>query len=189
MIDVGAVLRESVGRGAQQQPQELAMLIGIVFVLQPSVVLEVGSAGGGSLLAWARAILDPALMVSVDVVAPRVSAADLRPHSVEVVTGDSHDPLIVTEVRRILAGRAVDFLFLDGDHYGDGPRLDVESYVPLVGEGGIVAIHDVNPKTWENFSVPDLWERAGTEYPSISWVSTPGVKGFGVGILRVEGCS
>jgi predicted O-methyltransferase YrrM len=36
----------------------------------------------------------------------------------------------------------VDFLFLDGDHSYEGLRADWEAWGPLVGEGGVVCLHD-----------------------------------------------
>lgn len=41
-----------------------------------------------------------------------------------------------------LAGRTVDFLFIDGDHSYDGLRGDWEAWKPLVEVGGIVGLHD-----------------------------------------------
>ena len=41
-----------------------------------------------------------------------------------------------------LAGREVDFLFIDGDHSYEGLRGDWEAWRPLVTMGGIVGFHD-----------------------------------------------
>lgn len=39
--------------------------------------------------------------------------------------------------------RAIDFLFVDGDHSYEGVKLDVDSWFDKVKPGGIVAFHDI----------------------------------------------
>jgi len=41
-------------------------------------------------------------------------------------------------VKKILAGRQVDFLFIDGDHSYEGVKKDFEMYSSLVRKGGVV---------------------------------------------------
>jgi predicted O-methyltransferase YrrM len=37
----------------------------------------------------------------------------------------------------------IDFLFLDGDHSYEGVKTDVDSWLPKVKSGGVVAMHDI----------------------------------------------
>jgi hypothetical protein len=43
----------------------------------------------------------------------------------------------------VLDGRAVDVLFVDGDHSYEGVRADLLGYAPKVAADGIVALHDI----------------------------------------------
>lgn len=46
------------------------------------------------------------------------------------------------EAFRNWSSRPVEFIFIDGDHSWEGVRKDWEAWSNLVGEGGIVALHD-----------------------------------------------
>ena len=46
-------------------------------------------------------------------------------------------------MKALLAGRQIDFLFIDGDHTYEGVKQDFQMYSPLVRKGGVVAFHDV----------------------------------------------
>lgn len=43
---------------------------------------------------------------------------------------------------RLIEAEPIDFLFIDGDHTYEGVNMDWELWAPLVGTGGIVALHD-----------------------------------------------
>jgi predicted O-methyltransferase YrrM len=49
----------------------------------------------------------------------------------------------VPELRKILNGRGIDILFIDGDHSVQGARSDFELYSPLVKPGGFICFDDV----------------------------------------------
>ena len=56
-------------------------------------------------------------------------------------------------------GTRFDFVFLDGDHFYEAVKADVEAWLPLIRPGGVLAGHDY---------VPDGWHRNGdafTAYP------------------------
>jgi predicted O-methyltransferase YrrM len=60
-------------------------------------------------------------------------------HRRVVMVGDSE------EVARLLGG-GFDFIFLDGDHFYEGVKKDVEGYYPLVRQGGLLMGHDYGGK-------------------------------------------
>jgi cephalosporin hydroxylase len=142
-------------RRAQQKPSEFAALAERVRRLRPQTVVEIGTDSGGTFWAWSRLATPDALLVSVDLPEGRFSSGEpvgdvsrLRRYGREhqqlhFISRDSHDHGTLEELRRLLAGRPVDLLFIDGDHTYDGVKRDFEMYAPLVRSGGLIALHDV----------------------------------------------
>lgn len=140
-----------------QHPQEFAQLLGWIDELpEVGVLVEIGSRFGGSLHALATHVGPPLTAVAIDLPEgpwgvqgsaeslQRVGRG-LREHGIDahVVLGNSRDPAVFDAVRSLLAGRAIDVLFVDGDHRLAGVMGDLDRYVPLVRPGGLVAMHDV----------------------------------------------
>ena len=140
---------------ADQVPGEIEGLAALVAERRPSVVVEIGTSKGGTLYLWSRLAREGALVVSIDM--PNFSFGSVRAvnrwvyrgfgaaRGVEVrpLAADSHAPETRAELERILAGRAVDFLFIDGDHSYAGVKADFEAYGRLMAPDGIVAFHDI----------------------------------------------
>ena len=172
---------------------------------RPRTVLEIGTRHGGTLFLFSRIAAPDAFLVSVDL--PR---EDLKPwrslyahlgrkgQEVFAIDGDSHANSTVECVSRVLGGRKVDFLFIDGDHSYEGVRHDFENYVGFLNDAGIVAFHDINPDHWTRFGKPTracagevyrFWAEAKMKYPHVEFVDNPDEDGFGIGILFVKGSS
>jgi len=118
------------------------------------VIVEIGSYRGGTLELWARLATD--LVVSIDL--PDVgfygpahdmaamqerntTFAERFPH-VHGILGDSHQSGTLERLAKLLDGRKIDLLFIDGDHSYTGVAADYAMYSPLVRPGGIIAFHD-----------------------------------------------
>jgi predicted O-methyltransferase YrrM len=116
----------------------------------------------------------------------------LSTQSLHFLARDSHDLSTRDAVVDLLDGRSVDFLMIDGDHLYDGVRLDFELYAPLVGDGGLVAFHDILPHPRvPSCQVDVFWNEIKGRYrhleivdPSEDWGT--GQWG-GVGVLEVTG--
>jgi hypothetical protein len=142
--------------------------------------VEIGTHFGGTLACWATlAASQPhPLVVGIDLPLGEGGPAEWGgmyrdrtlqrnqqfeltfPH-VRNIVGNSQYPSTVANLSRILSGRLVDFLFIDGDHTAAGVTSDFLNYSPFVREGGIIAFHDVNPTIraqQQNFAVPDFFE-------------------------------
>jgi predicted O-methyltransferase YrrM len=92
--------------------------------------------------------------------------------------------MTVDRVRRLLGGRSVDFLFIDGDHRYEGVRRDFELYEPLVAPGGIVAFHDVSPRsTPDTVGTERFWAELKATHPTEERVADGG-PGYGIGVYR-----
>jgi predicted O-methyltransferase YrrM len=184
--------------GIVQLRTEAIRLLRLVEELQPRAVLEIGTLHGGSLLLWARAAAADATLVSVDLppwegddpaeCAKRRAIAQVGSPAqrVHVVRGDSHDVASRQRARAALNGRAVDFLFLDGDHSYDGVAADFSAYVEFVRPGGMVALHDIHPHSrgWGG-EVPRFWKEIRDRYRHDEIVANANQDGYGIGVLWV----
>jgi len=151
-LDLDAITLRSLGVfPALQNPIELRRFLDVVAARQPRVIVEIGTAAGGMFHAIAQVAPADATLVSIDLfagpgddaVCDLLPALAQRTHHVHVLRGSSlarstHDHLV-----RVLAGRPIDLLFIDGDHSYGGTRSDFETFSPLVAPGGLVAMHDV----------------------------------------------
>lgn len=140
-----------------QRKWELAGLIGLVRRLRPAVVVEIGTYQGGTLRCWAHVCPPTTRFVSIDLpggafgggstdaVAAGFSAFLHPGQTLDLIRASSQDPATLARTRELLAGRPVDFLFIDGDHSYAGVKADYEVYRPLVRPGGLIAFHDILP--------------------------------------------
>jgi predicted O-methyltransferase YrrM len=148
--------------GITQQPEEIGRLWELVRSLRPKRVLEIGLDEGGTLFLWTRAASPDARLIAVDTRPPGklgpISPYQLVRRSfatedqrVSLLLGrDSHVLETFDDVRDLLAGEPLDFLFIDGDHSYDGVKRDFELYSTLVRPGGIIGLHDVWPAQRQN---------------------------------------
>jgi predicted O-methyltransferase YrrM len=183
-----------------QVSSEIEELLRRVQAERPRTVLEVGTASGGSLFLFTRVAADDATIVSIDLpggkfgggypaLRKRLYSAFARPSQrLHLVRADSHDPATRMEVEQTLGGRPIDFLFVDGDHSLEGVRADFDLYLPLVRDGGLVAIHDIVPGSRDLVGgVPDFWREVKEQYGGEEIVADSDQGGYGIGVLRKRG--
>lgn len=192
--------REAIVRHrALQRSFELMTLASRVRRLRPRVILEIGTHCGGTLFCWSKLAAPDAVLISVDLPGgPREcdeTAGEagfqrfLSPNQRLVcVRKDSGAPETLAEVRALLRGRPIDFLFIDGDHRYAAVRADYERYGALVGRGGLIALHDiVSDRSRPSSEVHRFWtelgEAARTE--SILDVDSRDGSGMGIGLIWV----
>jgi predicted O-methyltransferase YrrM len=157
--------RRAKQRGAAQKIRELAALCRFLRKRNPRSVLEIGTLRGATLWTWSTLASPDALLIAVDLNEPSSPLAVRDTQRVEFVKGDSHRPETRERVERILDGRRLDLLFIDGDHTYDGVRQDFEMYAPLVGEGGSVVFHDIlRHSDPEDSEVHRFWEELESRY-------------------------
>jgi len=180
---------------------EIQALCEIVRQRRPRTVLEIGTQHGGTFFLFSRVVAPDALLVSID-----LASEDLKPwrslctnlrtkgQSVSVIDGDSHATSTVERVNRVLGGRKVDFLFIDGDHSYEGVRQDFENYVGFLNDPGLIAFHDINPDYWTRFGkrtysntgeVYRFWAEVKMKYSHTECIDNPDEDGFGIGILFI----
>ena len=174
-----------------QMPSEILALAGAVAELKPEIILEIGTARGGTLLIWSQ--LASQQVITCDIEDLREKEAFLKsfPPSgsscrVTLLRGDSHTSAFKDRVARQLDGKKADFLFIDGDHTEEGVTADYTGYREFVRPGGIIAFHDiVESQPFPTNQVYNLWKRIRLEQQTEEFIQDPAQSGFGIGIVRV----
>lgn len=141
--------------GAIQKTSELMALIDFLRPLPLETIVEIGTRKGGTLVMWLLISRADAWITSIDLPHGPFAGGDYvkdvelaaqfrRPaQRVHLIRGDSHAIETRVELVKFLQGRAIDLLFIDGDHAYDGVKQDYEMYAPLVKSGGLVVFHDI----------------------------------------------
>ena len=172
------ITRTAIARGALQKPPEFSGFLRYLSERpRPSTVVEIGTAQGGTLGALCEMATDDALIVSIDVPGgdfggtsdvygqrdtDKMASYANEGQRVEFIQADSQKVETVKALERILDGRRIDLLFIDGDHSYEGVKRDYELYSPLAS--GIIAFHDILEHTSEKRSqVHLLWEEIKNE--------------------------
>ena len=131
----------SVQRFAMQDVPEFAEALRQASAIGPKIVLEIGSANGGSLYGWSKIAPEVIAISEAEPAAPY--GGELDAHGANVGRFDSHSPEARDWLTKQLKGRQVDVLFIDGDHSYNGVRADYEDYSAFVRPGGLIMIHDI----------------------------------------------
>jgi predicted O-methyltransferase YrrM len=194
-----------IAMGPLQSRWEFGKLLEEVQSACPKTMLEIGTAKGGSLLAFAQLCTPDAHIVSVDLPGgpfgggyplwkvPLYKAFAQSGQRLDLVRGDSHSASTFAHVETLLGGRKLDFLFIDGDHSYEGVRSDFETYKSLMRPGGIIALHDIvapdpdRPPLKGNHSgdVYRFWAELTAERPGQTLVDPAGHGCFGIGLIHV----
>jgi cephalosporin hydroxylase len=160
--------RPSIGLQMFQVPSEIRAFAEIVAKLQPRKVLEIGTAGGGTLFLWCGLAQAEAVLVSLDLPGGPFGGGYSKEQEklynyfahggqvLHLLRADSHDPSNLGTVIELL-GRDIDLLFIDGDHSYDGVKMDHQMYSPLVRTGGIAAFHDIVHHRDPHVEVDKFW--------------------------------
>lgn len=163
-------------RKALQRKWEFIALLGLVRSLRPAVIVEIGTYQGGTLYCWGKLAQKTATIVSIDLPGGEFgggySEADakrfqdyLQPgQTLHCLRADSHAVATLEQVRALLGGRPVDFLFIDGDHTYEGVKRDFNNYAPLVRPRGLIALHDVSVNMNPDCQVHRFWQEIKPQY-------------------------
>lgn len=185
---------------AFQVAREFEQLVEFARGLKPRIVVEIGTADGGTLLAWCRIARE--MVVSVDQplntqnwgYAPvrqrlyqelRYDRPELKLH---LLFGDSHAPSTRQLAQDRLGGQKADLLFIDGDHSYAGVRRDYELWRDLVRPGGYIVLHDILPSGRQDrvhkSEVDRLWVELKKTESCTEIVADPKQGWAGIGLIR-----
>jgi predicted O-methyltransferase YrrM len=180
-----------------QIKEEFVELLKIFQELNPKYILEIGTANGGSLFCFCKLAQDDATIISIDLPEgpfgggysewkmPIYQAFAKENQKLYLLRKDSHQQETLEEVKKILNGKKLDFLFIDGDHSYEGVKKDFEMYSPLVRKEGIIAFHDIinNDPTRLDIEVPKFWLEVKDRYLFKEIIIDK--INYGLGILKI----
>jgi len=179
-----------------QVPWEIRQLLQIIEEAKIEIMLEIGTANGGTLFLFNQ-VADPrAMIISMDLPGGPFGGGypswksiiykrfKKRGQRLYLIRGDVHNQQTLDNVKSILNGETLGFLFVDGDHTYEGVKMDFEMYAPLMKDGGIIALHDIVPGPAERVGgVPRFWKEIKTKYVNLEIVKNQNQGGCGIGII------
>lgn len=184
--------------GITQVRSEILGLLERLQRLKPRTIVEIGTHKGGNSFLFCHAISSVETVIGVDLC---VQNGDKLVHFVRPgqrfypLHGDSQTAAMRQRVRALLRGRAVDFLFIDGDHRYDGVKADYDLYAPLVRPGGLIALHDIVADHRTRFGkqtgcdageVHRFWAELVQRNKTEDLIESPAQDGFGIGVISVN---
>lgn len=179
-----------------QIKEEFIKFLSISSRIKPKIILEIGTADGGTLFLFTR-ILDPnGIIISVDLSSgnfsrypdfklPLFKSFAIDDQKIILIRGNSHDSNTLNKIKKIINdSSAIDILFIDGDHSYEGVFEDYKKYSKLVNEKGIIAFHDIVPGDPDCVGgVPQFWQELKVNKQVIEIVEDWHHNGCGIGVI------
>jgi cephalosporin hydroxylase len=183
-----------------QIKEEIFSLLKIVGREQPRLILEIGTWNGGTLFLFSQIAALDATIISLDLPngefgggyskyrVPLYKSFAQSKQKIHLLRVNSHEPDTLVQVKTILSGQKLDFLFIDGDHSYEGVKKDFNMYGPLVRDRGVIAFHDITPYPFNlSIGVSKFWQEIKTHCNHREIVANWCQGGFGIGVVRVGG--
>lgn len=121
-------------------------------MVKPKTILEIGVARGGSFRYWEALIPKGELLIGIDtdteITRYMLEWWNFREsdRNIRLIIRDSLNQSTVQQVKQLLNGRKLDFLFIDGHHDPWWIFKEFERYGELVRYGGLIGFHDIRPE-------------------------------------------
>ncbi len=176
---------------------ELLELLKILKKEKPKHILEIGTAFGGTLFLFTRIASDNAKIISIDLpggnfgggyIKTRMKLYDefrMNNQKIYLIRKNSHKKETLEEVKEILAGSKLDFLFIDGDHTYEGVKRDFELYSPCVKKDGLIVLHDIVKSEIRGCDVSVFWDEIKSRYKIIEIIEDKNQNWAGIGLVKL----
>jgi len=182
-----------------QVKSEFLGLLNIFKEKAPKVVVEIGTANGGTLFCFSRLAPEDATIISIDLPSgdfgggypkskiPLYYSFKKGGQKMFLLREDSHTEQTLEKVKEILNAENITFLFIDGDHTYEGVKCDFGLYGPMVRKGGLIAFHDiVEGPPEKGVGVPQFWHEVKSQYRHVEIIENRDQGGYGIGVLYVD---
>ena len=185
---------------SSQIKSEILDLISEIKKNPPNIILEIGTATAGTLFMFTKIASPDAEVISIDLPFGRYGAGYLKyripllhsfagyKQKIHLLRCDSHKQETIEKLKKILNGRKIDFLFIDGDHSYNGVKNDFENYYKLMKTEGLIAFHDIVSNINDlSFGTHDFWEEIKQKYEYKEFIR-PEAKnnGCGIGLIKIS---
>ncbi len=180
-----------------QNPWEIGELMKRVREKQPRVIVEIGTAKGGTLFLFCQHAADDATIISLDLPFGRngggypkwkekLYAKFAKPgQTLHLMRANSHLDETRTRIEALLKGRKIDVLMIDADHSYEGVKCDYDLYSPLLADDGFIAMHDVILNRFDpEIEVHKFWDELKATEKTEELVHDYGQGNLGIGIVR-----
>lgn len=177
---------------------EFVELLKILEVAKPKVIVEIGTANGGTLFLLTKVAPDNATIISIDLPrgefgggyprwkVPLYKSFRRKKQNIFLIRASSHSQKTLKKVRTILNSDPIDFLLIDGNHTYEGVKKDFSLYSSLVRKGGIIAFHDIVFHPFHpDCQVDKFWTEIKDKYKTQEIISLQNQTWAGIGILFV----
>lgn len=156
-----------------QNETEMEFALKTVQAFRPKVIVEIGTAYNASIAAWCE-IAKPELAIGIDpLTLPETpEKGEMRKklaqdYNIQIVPFRSEKPEAQQGLEKILNGRKIDFLFIDGEHLEEYVRYDYYQYLKYMNEPSLIGFHDIYySKVLDKAGtgVWKVWEEAKSKY-------------------------
>lgn len=193
---IQTLVQGALDRGAVQKPPELEEVLSLVDKNPPGIMVEIGTAKGGTFYALCQMAKANATVISIDLPGgaygggytedetKKLKSFTRPKQKTHFLRLDSHLETTKDKLVKILNGRKIDLLFIDGDHSYEGCRMDWEMYSPLVHKGGIIALHDICPHPLiSECQVEKVWNEIEDQYKSQRIIDYTNARWGGIGVI------
>ena len=179
-------------KGATQKAKELSALISLLKKRKLHTVVEIGTAKGGTFYTWCKIAEPNAVIISIDLPnGPFGGGYTMKEMKKFKKFGKKNQKLYFLrknsqllktrkELIRLLKGKEIDFLMIDGDHTFKGVKKDWDLYSQLVKQNGIIALHDIVHHTKvPECQVDQLWKQIKKQYKHKELINPKDVRTWG----------
>ena len=128
-----------------KNPCDLWTVASLISRIKPAVIVETGTAFGGSALFYAdiaRLHGIPTRVITVDVNPKMPSICEIP--KIVSLTGYSTDQSIVGEIKSLVGNQSPVMVILDSDHSRENVARELELYSPMVTVGSYLIVEDTN---------------------------------------------
>ena len=126
-----------------QNPLDLWVMQEIISETKPDIIIETGTASGGSALFYVSA--NPRLQViSIDKNVNLESVPKFEHKNIWWKNGESTDPDVVADVRKAVGFGNRVMAILDSDHSTENVLAEMRLYGPMVSSGCYMVVNDTN---------------------------------------------